>query len=216
MTLELANESSTNRPTKARQSDGPDAVFPEPQTDLDDESDSLANDGVTVGRLKFTQFGLFRSLKRVLFSSLTRRIVILNMTALAALLATILYVNQFKEGLIDSKIESLLTQGKIMASAIAGSATASPTAITIDPGKLLELKSGESLQPRLDPLDNLQYPISPEKIAPVLRALIKPTQTRARLYDPDGALILDSRLLYDAGRIQQFDLSPLNLSLIHI
>ena len=102
------------------------------------------------------------------------------MIALATLLATILYMNQFREGLIDAKIESLLTQGKIIAGAIAGSATASPDAITIDPEKLLELKTGESLQPRLDPLENLSYPISPEQVAPVLRALIKPTQTRAR------------------------------------
>ena len=131
------------------------------------------------------------------------------MIALATLLATILYMNQFREGLIDAKIESLLTQGKIIAGAIAGSATASPDAITIDPEKLLELKTGESLQPRLDPLENLSYPISPEQVAPVLRALIKPTQTRARIYDPDGLLILDSRFLYDGGQIQQFELPPL-------
>ncbi len=146
--------------------------------------------------------------RRILFSSLTRRIVILNMTALAVLLGAILYVNQFREGLIDARIESLLTQGRIIAGAIAGSATASPDAITIDPEKLLELKAGESLRPQLDPLDNFSYPISPEQIAPVLRLLIKPTQTRARIYDPDGILILDSRFLYDAGRIQQFDLPP--------
>ncbi len=150
----------------------------------------------------------FKSVRDNLFSSLTRRIVILNMTALTILLGTILYMNQFREGLIDAKIESLLTQGRIIAGAIAGSATASPDAITIDPEKLLELKAGESLQPRLDPLDNLRYPINPEQVAPVLRALIKPTQTRARIYDPDGVLILDSRFLYSGGQIQSFDLPP--------
>ena len=153
---------------------------------------------------------LFRSVRRILFSSLTRRILILNMVALTALLASMLYMNQFREGLTDAKIESLLAQGRIIASAIASSATATPGTITIDPEKLVELKTGESLLPRLDPLDNLQFPISPENIAPVLRALIKPTQTRARIYDPDGILILDSRFLYDAGRFQQFDLPPLS------
>lgn len=151
----------------------------------------------------------FKAVRDNLFSSLTRRIVILNMTALLVLLGTILYMNQFREGLIDAKIESLLTQGRIIASAIAGSATASPDAITIDPEKLLELKAGESLQPRLDPLDNLRYPINPEQVAPVLRALIKPTLTRARIYDPDGVMILDSRHLYSGGQIQSFDLPPL-------
>ncbi|MEM9279347.1 MAG: stimulus-sensing domain-containing protein, partial [Pseudomonadota bacterium] len=61
---------------------------------------------------------------------------------------------------------------------------------------------------RLDPLDNLRYPINPEQVAPVLRALIRPTQTRARIYDPDGILILDSRHLYSGGQIQSFDLPP--------
>ena len=150
----------------------------------------------------------FKAVRDNLFSSLTRRIVILNMVALTILLGTILYMNQFREGLIDAKIESLLTQGRIIAGAIAGSATASPDAITIDPEKLLELKAGESLQPRLDPLDNLRYPINPEQVAPVLRALIKPTLTRARIYDPDGVLVLDSRFLYSGGQIQSFDLPP--------
>ncbi len=148
----------------------------------------------------------FRSVRLTLFSSLTRRIVFLNLAALAVLLATILYMNQFREGLIDSKIESLLTQGRIIASAIAGSATASPDAITIDPEKLLELKAGESLQPRLDPLVNFRYPINPEQVAPVLQALIKPTHTRARIYDPDGILTLDSRNLYAGGQILRYDL----------
>ncbi|MEM9331577.1 MAG: sensor histidine kinase [Pseudomonadota bacterium] len=152
----------------------------------------------------------FKTVRDNLFSSLTRRIVFLNMTALAVLLGTILYMNQFREGLIDAKIESLLTQGRIIAGAIAGSATANTDAITIDPEKLLELKAGESLQPRLDPLDNLRYPINPEQVAPVLRALIKPTQTRARIYDPDGVLILDSRHLYSGGQIQSFDLPPVD------
>ena len=103
----------------------------------------------------------FKAIRDTLFSSLTRRILFLNMLALAILLSTILYMNQFREGLIDAKIESLLTQGRIIAGALAGSATANPDAITIDPDRLLELKAGESLQPRLDPLDTLRYPINP-------------------------------------------------------
>jgi len=152
----------------------------------------------------------FRSVRLTLFSSLTKRIVFLNMAALAILSAAILYMNQFREGLIDAKIESLLTQGRIIASAIASSANANTDAITIDPDKLLELKAGESLQPRLNTVDNFNYPINPEKIAPVLRALIKPTLTRARIYDPDGILTLDSRNLYAGGQILRFDLPPLD------
>ena len=152
----------------------------------------------------------FKLVKQNLFSSLTRRILFLNLTALTIFLSAILYMNQFREGLIDAKTESLLTQGRIIASAIASSATATPDAITIDPDKLWELKTGESLQPKLEPLDNFAYPINPEQVAPVLRQLIKPTQTRARIYDSDGAIILDSRYLYSAGQITQFNLPPVN------
>jgi len=150
----------------------------------------------------------FKAVKQTLVSSLTRRILFLNLTALTIFLGAILYMNQFREGLIDAKTESLSTQGRIIASAIAASATATPDAITIDPDKLWELKAGESLQPRLDPLDNFTYPINPEQVAPVLRQLITPTQTRARIYDPDGALILDSRHLYAGGQVLRFDLPP--------
>ncbi len=153
---------------------------------------------------------VFRRLRANFFSSLTRRIAVFNILALAALVVAILYMNQFRAGLIDAKIESLLTQGRIIAGAIAGSATANPDAITIDPDRLLELQAGESLQPRLDALDSLRYPINPEQVAPVLRTLISPTQTRARIYDPDGILVLDSRHLYGGGQILRYDLPPVS------
>ena len=152
----------------------------------------------------------FKVVKQNLFSSLTRRILFLNLTALTIFLSAILYMNQFREGLIDARTESLLTQGRIIASTIASSATATPDAITIDPDKLWELKAGESLQPKLEPLDNFTYPINPEQVAPLLRQLITPNQTRARIYDSDGAIILDSRNLYAAGQIKQFTLPPVS------
>ena len=49
------------------------------------------------------------------FSSLTRRIVVLNLIGLAILVSGILYLNQFRAGLIDAKVQSLLTQGEIIA-----------------------------------------------------------------------------------------------------
>jgi len=178
------------------------------QKEHESEEDSLVSSSNTV-RKKGILSRTFKSVRRALFSSLTRRIIILNMVALTALLASILYMNQFRAGLIDSKIESLLTQGRIIAAAIAGSVTATPDAFTIDPEKLLELQTGESVLPRLDQTDNLQYLISPEQVAPIFRTLIKPTQTRARIFDPDGIMILDSRLLYEVGQVQQFELPKL-------
>jgi two-component system, OmpR family, sensor histidine kinase ChvG len=92
-----------------------------------------------------------------------------------------------------------------MAGAIAASATADSDAITIDPERLLELAPGESYDPSEESLSGLDFPVNPERVAPVLRRLVSPTNTRARIYDRDGGLILDSRNLYDVLR---FDLPP--------
>ena len=77
-------------------------------------------------------------------SSLTRRIVVLNLGGLVALLVGFLYLNQFREGLIDARVQSLQTQGEIIAAAIAASATVETDSITIDPEKLLQLAPGEA------------------------------------------------------------------------
>src|SRR5271167_1100156 len=77
-------------------------------------------------------------------SSLTRRIVVLNLGGLVALLVGFLYLNQFREGLIDARVQSLQTQGEIIAAAIAASATVDTDSLTIDPEKLLQLAPGQS------------------------------------------------------------------------
>src|SRR3954464_16063108 len=141
------------------------------------------------------------------FSSLTRRIVSLNLAGLIALVASILYLSQFRAGLIDARAQSLLTQAEIIAGAIAASATVETNTITIDPDRLLDLKPGESYGAP-DEFSGLDFPINPERVAPVLRRLISPTKTRARIYDRDGVLILDSRSLYGRGDVLRFELPP--------
>jgi two-component system sensor histidine kinase ChvG len=156
-----------------------------------------------IGRLKIR---LQRFLGHYIFSSLTRRILFLNLAALCVLVVGILYLNQFRDGLIEARVESLRTQGEIIAGAIAASATIETDSISIDPEKLLELQAGESLGPGSDQLDSLDFPINPERVAPVLRRLISPTRTRARIYDRDANLLLDSRHLYSRGQILRYDL----------
>ncbi|PBB38923.1 histidine kinase [Mesorhizobium sp. WSM3868] len=151
-----------------------------------------------------------RFLGHHIFSSLTRRILFLNLAGLAVLVTGILYLNTFRDGLIDARVESLMTQGEIIAGAIAASATVETDSISIDPEKLLELQAGESLGPGSDQLDNLDFPINPERVAPVLRRLISPTRTRARIYDRDANLLLDSRHLYSRGQILRYDLPPVD------
>jgi len=142
------------------------------------------------------------------FSSLTRRIVILNLAGLVALVTGVLYLSQFRAGLIDARVQSLLVQGEIIAGAIAASATVETDAITIDPDRLLELQAGESYGPSDDAISSIEFSINPERVAPVLRRLVSPTKTRARIYDRDGVLILDSRNLYGRGDVLRFDLPP--------
>ena len=78
------------------------------------------------------------------FSSLTRRIVILNLIGLAILVSGILYLNQFRAGLIDAKVQSLLTQGEIIAGALAASAGVDTDQVQLDPEKLLESEPGQA------------------------------------------------------------------------
>jgi two-component system sensor histidine kinase ChvG len=151
-----------------------------------------------------------RFLGHHIFSSLTRRILFLNLAGLAVLVIGILYLNTFRDGLIDARVESLMTQGEIIAGAIAASATVETDSLIIDPEKLLELQAGESAGPGSDQLDNLDFPINPERVAPVLRRLISPTRTRARIYDRDANLLLDSRHLYSRGQILRYDLPPVD------
>jgi two-component system sensor histidine kinase ChvG len=150
--------------------------------------------------------GPWRFFFSIAFSSLTRRIVFLNVTGLLALVIGIMYLSQFRAGLIDARVRSLQVQADIIAGAIAASATVETDSITIDPDKLLELQPGESYGPPDDFLSALEFPINPERVAPVLRRLISPTNTRARIYDRDGTLLLDSRNLYGRGDVLRFDL----------
>jgi two-component system sensor histidine kinase ChvG len=153
---------------------------------------------------------LWRLLTTQSFSSLTRRIVILNLAGLVALVTGVMYLSQFRAGLIDARVQSLLVQGEIIAGAIAASATVDTDSITIDPDRLLQLQAGESYGPQDDSLSSVEFPINPERVAPVLRRLVSPTKTRARIYDRDGVLILDSRNLYGRGDVLRFDLPPPN------
>lgn len=143
------------------------------------------------------------------FSSLTRRIVLLNLAGLVALVSGILWLSSFRAGLIESRAQSLIVQGEIIAGAIAASATVDSSVIPIDPDKLFELQLGGAGSSIDDPSALLEFPINPERVAPVLRRLTGPTETQARIYDREGNLILDSRNLYGRGDIQSLDLPPI-------
>ena len=142
-----------------------------------------------------------RIIVSAIFSSLTRRIVVLNLAALAALVIAILYLNQWRAGLIEARVDSLRVQGEIISGAIAASATVDSDVISVDPDKFLQLQGDDPLSTLSFFDQTLEFPINPERVAPLLRNLITPTGTRARIYDREGLLILDSRNIYARGEV---------------
>ena len=164
--------------------------------DSEDASDIDAYAPPTLGRPSLIQ--------RLAPQRLTSRIVLLNLLGLVILVGGILYFNQFRQGLIDARIQSLTTQAQIIAAAIAGSATADTGSIVINPDSLND--TSDSAVPDADQLGGLDFPINPESIGPVLRRLLANSTIRARIIDPDGNLVIDSRFLYGGSDIVQSDL----------
>ncbi len=178
------------------------------QTTLDAKTTSdfkTTSDIKATSSQKRAALGAFARIKRfvgaTIFSSLARRIVVLNLFALATLVAGILFLNQLRDGLIDARVQSLRVQGEIISAAIAASATVDSDVISVNPDRLLEFQpdSNVSSLSFFDP--SLEFPISPERVAPLLRNLITPTRTRARIYDKSGFLLLDSTSIYLAGEV---------------
>src|SRR6266567_7055120 len=106
-------------------------------------------------------------------SPLTRRIVAVNVLPLALLAVGFLYLGKFEATLIGQQIESLHTQGEIFAAALSEGAVLDST----DEGEVL----------------------LPDLARQMMRRLVEPTRTRARLFDKAGALVADSRLLRGPG-----------------
>lgn len=147
-----------------------------------------------------------RRLFAPLGSSLVRRILLVNLAGLVALLLGFLWLNQTRVSVIDSRVQSLQIQGEIIAAAIAGSATVDSEAIIIDPERLLSMQSGD--QPADELQAALEFSLNPERVAPVLRRLVMPTRLRARVYDRDGSLMLDTRGFIGRGEVQRLELPP--------
>jgi len=183
----------------------PESASSHSQTEQGEEHQEGAAPVAGSGRAQSVLSALLRPIQRLfaytIFSSLTRRIVVLNIAALAALVIAILYLNQWRSGLIDARVDSLRVQGEIIAGAIAASATVDSDVITVDPDKFLQLQ-GDDVNSTLSFFDqSLEFPINPERVAPLLRNLITPTGTRARIYDRSGLLILDSDNIYARGEV---------------
>ncbi len=114
-------------------------------------------------------------------NSLSRRIVAFNLIGLGLLVAGVLYLNQFRSGLIEMRTQSLETQGEIIAAAVAEASGTGPNGTRFDPVRA-----------------NV-----------VLRRLVQPTGVRAQIFDRAGRLTGDTRsLLRGAGQIETLPLPP--------
>src|SRR5258707_1207840 len=110
-------------------------------------------------------------------SPLTLRILAVNVLALAMLGIGLLFLGEYESSLIDTELQALKTQGEIFAAALGEGAVIDSVA------------EGEELIPELG--------------RQMMRRLVEPTRTRARLFDPTGALVADSRVLRGPGGIVQ-------------
>lgn len=135
---------------------------------------------------------------RKLFSTLARRIVLANLLGLLVLVGGMVWLSQQHAWLITAKYESLKIQGEIIASAIASSALVEREGrLSFDPDRLPEL-DGVRVPFRDDGFAAMELSLRHERVIPVLRRLIHPTHnTRARIYDRNGKLIVDSSELQD-------------------
>src|ERR1700709_4989 len=102
-------------------------------------------------------------------SPLLRRILLVNALPLALLVAALLYLDQYQNGLLEAEVSALREQARIYAGALGESA----------------VRTTEPDNPTL----------VPESARPLLRRLTEPSPgAQAKLYAPDGTVITDSRV----------------------
>ncbi len=130
-------------------------------------------------------------LVRFVSASLLRRILVSNLIGFFILAGGILYLGWVHTWLIDAKLDALKTQGMIIADAIAANATVVHERIVLDPKNIPDQHDPANNFPD-DGLAALELSIHPEEVTPILRKLIQPTNTRARIYARDGTLIVDT------------------------
>jgi two-component system sensor histidine kinase ChvG len=103
-----------------------------------------------------------------------RRVLLVNFVPLALLLAALLYLDQYQDGLLEAEVSALREQARIYAGAL-----------------------GESAVRVTDPNNPV---LVPDLARPLLRRLTDPTPNAgAKLYAPDGTLVADSRVRAGAG-----------------
>jgi two-component system sensor histidine kinase ChvG len=149
-------------------------------------------------------FITYGPLIRLVSKTLWRRILFANLIGLAVLLSGVFYLAQYRAGLIEAQADSLKVQGESFASLIALNATREEGTgrIVLNPDMLPEMEGAHKLL-RDEGFSAMQLSIRPERVAPLFTRL--PATTRARLYETDGVLIVDSDRIMKSGQLTARD-----------
>ncbi len=115
-------------------------------------------------------------------SPLTRRILAVNILAIAIPVVGLLYLDNYRQSLIQSELELLKTEAKLFSGALAASGVVT------------------------GPLGDER--LLPETTRQTVRRLVDVSQTRARLFAPDGAKIADSIQLSGPGGVGEMQPLP--------
>ena len=122
--------------------------------------------------------------RRRFLSPITLRILAVNLIAIGILAAGLLWLGQYKRGLIQSELEVLRAQGRLIAMALGEGA------VLADPDR--------------DPV------LVPEVANRLVRRLSEPASARVRLYAADGRMMADSRrMIGPGGLVEMEELPPL-------
>jgi len=168
--------------------------------------DPLPLDTPAVGRMsrvwrwlmaRFAHIGFYYR-----FTTITGRIVALNLVSLVVLVIGLLYLNDFRDGLIAAQIKSLEVQTEIIARSIGQESTMEldvGTGTKLDPLLAMQRAHDDEF-PQAKPMR-----IDPEHSAQLLRSLIEPTQTHGIIYNTDGITrLVDSNKIYVHGELRRF------------
>ena len=137
--------------------------------------------------------------------SLSARILLLNLLALILLLVGILYLNQFRQSLIESKVDALETQSEIISATISASATSSKgtNLFVFD----RNIANGNGFDQRVIKYRN--YTINKKLLESIIGQLIDPKTLNAKIYDSNNKLIHESNQYFSEQKVAIFPISEI-------
>lgn len=134
--------------------------------------------------------------------TLSRRIFTANFVGLIILLSGFGLLTFQHTWLIDAKAESLRTQARMIAVAVASNAKMETETMVIDPDRMADVDRNYPNW-RDESLDRLALEIPPERVAPIIRKLIQPGDVRVRIYNRDSVKLIDSDGMSSANLVER-------------